>query len=269
MTSDPDDTPDPGEADEPHVDEDPDAATSAPAEAESQAPGELSADGVHEAVASSADAGGGEADDERTRRLAVRVALLSAGFALLTAGVVVVVAWGSDDDGIAGDGGSAVCEDAGYVADEDAGLCYRLPEGWSETEAEGEEVEVSSMIMSSVGDPSGSGDAPASAMTGEWQMMFESAAPGDSPEDAARWMVGESGLWGGNGEDVSSEAIDVDGYAAATATGEIPGEPAIRLQATVVEASEDVVFLLTLAPAAADTLVAATEDIHDSLAVSG
>lgn len=192
------------------------------------------------------------------RRPSWRVLAAVAVVGVLLAGVVVWLSTRSDDE-------AAGCEDdeVTYLADDQAGLCYATPDGWVERSTPPEvDLAVSSMITN---DDAG---GPATAMAGGWQEVFDAEPPGDSLEDAARWLVGESGPLGAEGTDISSEDTDLDGHQAAAATGTTGTEPAVELRATVVEVTDgELSFLLTIAPESGDGLASEIDDIHTSLAV--
>lgn len=137
------------------------------------------------------------------------------------------------------DGGPECVEDQAHIVDDEAGLCYAIPEGWEPTSSE------------RLGESYTSGAVPESADDNSWigairvDDLDGGSVDGDDPEAAARTIaVSLATTYEGDEPEVVSHSWELGRREAATATAAGDRFP-VTIQVTVVELEDGPVALIS------------------------
>jgi hypothetical protein len=145
-------------------------------------------------------------------------------------------------------------EDATHVFDEEAGLCYSVPEGWYVyDEALLQTTNSTSEISSD--------DDLAWFATGPVASYFERS----TVEETARYLVAEEEQISTESVSIQSETGEIDGYPMATATDSYMGT---WMLVTVIQLEDGMVTAVGTSSNSEDDLMAQVEDLHATLAVA-
>jgi hypothetical protein len=145
-------------------------------------------------------------------------------------------------------------EDATQVFDEEAGLCYSVPEGWYVYDEALLQTTNSTSAISS-------DDDLAWFATGPVASYFQRS----TVEETARYLVAEEEQISTESFSIQSETGEIDGYPMATATDSYMGT---WMLVTVIQLEDGMVTAVGTSSNSEDDLMAQVEDLHATLTVA-
>lgn len=197
-------------------------------------------------------------EDEPKRRpfgLKRLVAFAIAPMVLAAVGLLWWQPWSGPD--------SCVVDDK-HVIDEEAGLCFAIPDGWERTEAAAEAPAYTTALRPS------DAESSASVLAGRLDAVFtDGRLPDEEPLAVAEYLVaGPADLQAATIES-TSEPLEIGGHEAAVAASRIEQAEgsSLYLQATVVDIDGELAVVIGSALGEDDDLVDAVEAVHDSISI--